>query len=683
MKAGDLVSTTIDTHKSQPVSSPLFGGSRLFRSLLATSLLLIIPHSIQAQTRPNVVVILADDAGWGDFSTHGGKVPTPHIDRLFKEGVELRQFMGWCVCSPTRAMLLTGRHPFRVGTGPEVGGELSSEETTIAEGFQAAGYRTGVFGKWHNGDDPDTPAFRAAFAEAFRNTPNKKLKGGLGANAHGFDEAWVYYGGGADHFTRRTIQGHGPISWWHNREFQPDDKGYTDDLVTRHALEFLHANRERPFFCYIPFHLVHAPVQAKDDDLKHISEKEAASLPAASPKATTEHKWIHAAMLHALDTNVGTILSALDHEGLRENTIVVFTSDNGAMESGSSLPLRGAKHTIYEGGVRLPTVIHWPKGGLSGGRSWNGLCGHLDLFPTLIDMAGLKMPATRPLDGRNIWPALRERASTRPVESYYWAWRNEDALRTADWKLHRFADRVELYNIAEDPNETQDCSAAHPEVVRDLTQKMESWIESLGAAVSHRPPPSRWHGEPKPSGDVLAIEVTVTDRAKPNEKLIVPFASWDGRGMATDWIEFDLAFAPNPSRKRPYYTPYRGTEAAAKLLFTRGTGVDQLGREQSSGPVTDGKKLVWEHRVIGLAANGPGPLPKHGLVFGGLPPGTYTVYLDNLRLRQADGTMITIWSGSSDTVSRRIPDSPAFRSVHVRTVSADRISSPGEKSRGD
>ena len=258
-------------------------------------------------------------------------------------------------------MLLTGRHPFRVGTGPEVGGELAKEETTIAEGFKANGYRTGVFGKWHNGDDPDTPEYRAAFAEAFKDMPNKKFKGGLGVNEHGFDEAWVYYGGGADYFTRRTVQGKGPVSWWHNLEFRPQDEGYTDDLITQHAIEFIRENKARPFFCYVPFHIVHAPLQAKKDDLAAMDPKVTAGLPAAKADTTAEDKHTHAAMLHALDKNVAAILAELDKLGLRDNTIVVFTSDNGAMQAGSSLPLRGAKHTIYEGGVRLPTVIHWPQ----------------------------------------------------------------------------------------------------------------------------------------------------------------------------------------------------------------------------------------------------------------------------------------------------------------------------------
>lgn len=372
----------------------------MMKYFLAVLLCAVSGLTFADSPKPNVVYIMADDLGWGDISVHGGGVATPHIDGLFRQGVELSQFMGWCVCSPTRAMLLTGRHPFRVGTGPEVGGELAEEETTIAEGFRANGYRTGVFGKWHNGEDPESPAFLAAFAEAFKNAPNKKSAPGYGANAHGFDEAWVYYGGGADYFNRRTVKGNGPVSWWHNLEFRPQDEGYTDDLVTRHAIEFINENRDRPFFCYVPFHIAHAPLQAKAEDLAWTDLQIAASLPSASPRATAEEKRHHAAMLHALDDNVSAILSELDRHGLRDNTIVVLTSDNGAMEAGSSLPLRGAKHSIYEGGVRLPTVIHWPKGGLAGGTSWPGLCGALDMFPTLMAMTGSAMPETRPLDGK-------------------------------------------------------------------------------------------------------------------------------------------------------------------------------------------------------------------------------------------------------------------------------------------
>ena len=414
--------------------------------------------------KPNVVYLLADDLGWSDLSIHpGGNIPTPHIDRLFEQGVELSNFMGWCVCSPTRAMLLTGRHPFRVGTGPETGGELEKAEATIAEGFKANGYRTGIFGKWHNGEDPDTPEYRAAFAEAFKAMPNKEFKGGLGVNEHGFDDAWVYYGGGADYFTRRTSAGKGPVSWWHNREYRPQDAGYTEDFITQHALEFIRDNKDHPFFCYVPFHIVHTPLQAKDPDLA-----------AVDAKVTDATKRTYTAMVQALDKNVDTILAELDKLGLRDNTILVFGSDNGATKDGSNLPFRGGKHTIFEGGTHLPTVIHWPKGNLVS-RKWDGLCGALDMFPSLLAMADLKMPATRPLDGKNIWPALRDNSAS-PVESYYWSWHTEDAIRTADWRMHRFCNHVELYDIRDDISETRDVADSHPEVVKSEGEKYRDML---------------------------------------------------------------------------------------------------------------------------------------------------------------------------------------------------------------
>ncbi len=619
-------------------------------------------------SKPNVVYIMVDDLGWGDISAHGGGVATPNIDRVFKQGIELTQFMGWCVCSPTRAMLLTGRHPFRVGTGPEVGGELEKEETTIAEGFKANGYRTGVFGKWHNGKDPDSPAFRSAFAEAFTDLPNKKFEPGFGANVHGFDEAWIYYGGGEDYFNRRTVKGKGPVSWWHNTEFRPQDEGYTDDLVTQHVLEFINENQDRPFFCYVPFHIAHAPLQAKPDDLAKIDPKIAATLPAANAETKAEEKHHHAAMLHALDNNVAAILGELDKRGLRDNTIFVLTSDNGAMEAGSSLPLRGAKHSVYEGGVRLPTVIQWPKGGLAGGTTWPGLCGALDMFPTLMAMTGSTMPETRPLDGRNVWPALRDR-STSPVDSYYWVWRDEDSLRTADWKLHRFFDRFELYDMKTDECEVTNVAETHPEVVKNLKAKMDTWAESLGAALTHQPAPSKLYAMPTPEGEVLEVTVTVTDKSKPSDRLIVPIASWGGRQTATDWIEFDIAYSANIPKRHPFYSPMRSNDnKPSSLLFKKGVGIDQHNREQANGPGPKESANRWEHRIVGLCSNAPGPLSKHGIVFSGGTPGTYTVYLDNLRLRHADGSTTPIWSNKKDTRTQKSADTESFKDFQIRAV---------------
>ena len=616
---------------------------------------------------------MADDLGWGDISAHGGGVPTPNIDRLFKQGVELTQFMGWCVCSPTRAMLLTGRHPIRVGTAPEVGGELALEETTIAEGFKANGYRTGIFGKWHNGADPSTPEFQAAFAEAFKAMPNKKHSGGHGANAHGFDEAWVYYGGGEDYFNRRTVQGRGPVSWWHNTEFRPQDKGYTDDLLTRRAIDFIRENNEHPFFCYIPFHIPHAPLQAKDEDLAAIDPKKVAELLTASGKTTPENKHIHSAMLHSMDNNIAAITSELDKLGLSENTILVFTSDNGAMEAGSSLPLRGHKHTIYDGGVRLPTAIYWPKGGLIGGKKWDGLCGALDMFPTLMAMTGSTMPPTRPLDGKNVWSALREKQPS-PVESYYWVWRGQDAIRTDKWKLHRFFDRFELYEIRKDETESNNVAEAHADVVKSLTAKMNTWADSLSAALSHQPAPAKLDAKPAPEGEVLEVSLTVSDKAKPKDMLIIPFAHFKGTQLATDYVEYDIASASGSLRRGFFYSPFEDKDSQTmKLNFKRGEGIDQFGREQVTCPEIQSGPGAWEHRIIGLSGSAPGALPRHGLVFKGGKPGTYKIYLDNLRLRHADGTTTPIWQSGKDTKIKPIKNTDLFTNIRVRSVPLEQI----------
>lgn len=635
---------------------------KLMKNIFILTALLHAPLCAADAPKPNVVYLFADDLGWSDISVHpGGSIPTPNIDKLFKQGCELKNFMGWCVCSPTRAMLLTGRHPFRVGTGPETGGELEKAETTIAEGFKANGYRTGVFGKWHNGDDPDTPEYRAAFTEAFKAMPNKKLKGGLGVNEHGFDEAWIYYGGGADYFTRRTVSGKGPVSWWHNREFRPQDAGYTEDFIVQHAMEFIRENKSQPFFCYVPFHLIHAPMQAKEADLKDVD-----------PKVTDATKRTYAAMVQALDKNVGMILAELEKLGLRDNTIVVFTSDNGATKDGSNLPFKGGKHSVYEGGTHLPTVIHWPNGKVNN-DTWDGLCGALDMFPTLMAMADAKMPETRPLDGKNIWPALRDK-TVSPVESYYWSWHNEDAIRTADWRMHRFFDKNELYDIRNDIGETKNVADANPQVVKSLTAMMNGWSYSLGASLTHQAPPAKLNSKPSPEGEVMEVSVTVTAKAKPNDRLIVPFATFQGNIFATDSIEYDIATAPDSLQRGFYYSPLKGNdEKTITIYFKRGEGIDQFGREQANGPEVQGGPGVWEHRVIGLCSSAPGIVPRHGIVFKGGKPGTFKIYLDNLRIRHADGSSTPIWTNTKDTRFKKIVDSEMFANVAVRAVSASDV----------
>jgi len=602
---------------------------------------------------PNVLVLLADDYGWGDMSLHHGSIPTPNLDRFFRESVELTTFMTCPVCSPTRAGFLTGRHHLRLRAGPKTGGELDVGETTIAEAFKAGGYATGVFGKWHNGNDPDTPAFRAAFEEAFKSMPNKRHTGGHGANAHGFDEAWVYYGGGADYFTRRTVKGRGPVSWWHNREFRPQDQGYTDDLVTRHAIAFIRAHPAEPFFCYVPFHLVHMPLQAKADVL--------ARVPAA---VTDKDKRLYAAMVMALDDNVGALLGELDRLRVAENTVVVFFSDNGATTLGNNRPLRGGKHSTFEGGVHSPAAIRWPKGGLAGPRRYDGLMGHLDLYPTLTAMAGLERPAGRPLDGKSLWPALRD-GGPSPVHDYCWVWDDHDVIRTADWKLTRYAERVELFDMRNDLAESSDVASAHPAVVQALTARLDAWRRSTGVQPMHLPPRLDAAAKAAPEGEVLEVRAVQTRPVAPKEALQLMFASRGLKVRPGDVVQLDLCVAPDGLLEGFYYTPIRRGKPP---LFNARRGVDQFGRVQVRGPAPRGGAGVWERRVLGIGAEAPTAMNLHGLVLRGRKAGTFHLYLDNVCVRRADGTVVPIWTGRSDTRFRILAESPAFKDVSVRAV---------------
>jgi arylsulfatase A-like enzyme len=645
-------------HQSQQTTIPF---SRLIArtvgwniAAFAWTIACIMPAQAAAdRPPPNVLYILADDVGWGDLSCHGGRVPTPAIDALFADGIELTTCMSWCVCSPTRAMLLTGRHPLRVGTGPKVGGELAASETTITEVFQAAGYRTGIFGKWHNGDEPDTPAYRTAFAEAWKDFPRKKPRFGLGVNTHGFDEAWVYYGGGGDFFTRRNLRNLGPVTWWHNRELRPDDIGYTEDLIVDHACEFLRASAGAPFFCYVPFHIVHEPLQAKDKDLAAIDVR-----------ITDPTERAYAAMLHAMDANVARLLATLTEAGLRDNTIVVFTSDNGATPHGNNRPLRGGKHSLYDGGVRMPTVIHWPAGALQGG-SWDGLSSSLDMLPTLTALAGVALPANLALDGQDVAGALRARGPS-PVESVYWVWHGTDALRTQQWKLHRFAARVDLYNMDADPAETTNVAADHADVVADLTTRMDAWATSLAVALSHKPPAI--DGAAAADGDLLELTVTVTPESKPDDVLIVPFATLAPDVVATDHLVYDVTTLPGSLPSGFFLSPLEYHRETVRAVFRKGDGIDQWGREQAAGPPVRDGAGAWERRVVGLSTVAPTIQLQPAVVFRGGRPGTYTIRIDNVGIRRVDGSTAPIWTEAAHTQVRPIRNTAAFTNVRVRTV---------------
>ena len=201
---------------------------------------------------------------------------------------------------------------------------------------------------------------------------------------------------------------------------------------------------------------------------------------------------------------------------------------------------------------------------------------------------------------------------------------------------------------------------------------MDAWADSLGAAIGHRPAPAKYHAEPSPEGEVLAVTVTITDRAKPKDRLSINIANWSESQYATDWVEFDIAFSPNKTRRHPYYSTLEGNNSKPfGPLFKPGTAVDQFGRDQITGPGIADCTSVWEHRIIGLSSTAPGPLGKHGVVFSGGTPGTFTIYLDNLRIRHLDGSTTSLWTSGKDTRRGKFTANEFFTDLEIRAVDVD------------
>lgn len=605
-------------------------------------------------TAPNVVILLADDQGWGDMSLHGGdRVETPNIDRLFRESLELTTFMTWPVCSPTRAGILTARHPIRLDAGPNVGGELKLAETTIGEFFKGQGYRTGVFGKWHNGAEPHSPKYQAAFREAFRHLPGRKYRPGNGANAHGFDRAVVYYGGGPDKFTRMAHAGQ-MVSWFHDHEFRPDEKGYLADLIVKHAAKFIReeAQTGKPFFCYVPFDQVHHPAQVKPDLLARV------------PVHVTEQAArIHSAQLLSLDDGVGAILQEIDQAGIRENTIVWYFSDNGGLPEGSNAPLRGHKHRTFEGGIHVPAAIRWPARGLIKGK-YDGMLGYLDVMPTLAGLLDRKLETARPIDGADCSKVILEGGAT-PVKDYYWAWRDHEVVRSPRWKLSRYVAKNELYDMKHDVGEASNVASANPSIIRQLDRRIAEWRNDL--EIASPLVATECAAPAAPKGEVLEFTVTLTKKAAPQHALRVTFTTRQYSVSRGDMIAYDVMVPAGGYRKDGFFvSPWRPGDPP---VFNVRMGVDQFGRVQIPGPGTKSGPGKWEHRLIAMGHEAPLERNLHAIYFHGDRPGKFKVYIDNLRIIQANGSIIRLWEDGSYLRLRPTRDeTDAFKDLKLTVV---------------
>ena len=399
-----------------------------------------------AGAKPNIVFIMADDLGYGDIGCFGsGHIKTPHLDALAKGGVKCLDFhSNGAVCSPTRAALMTGRYQQRSGiTGVVTAANhretgLAFEELTIAEGLGKQGYRTGLFGKWHLG-------YPAKYNPVH----------------HGFDEYTGFVSGNVDY--HRKIDQEGFADWWH--QDQPvTEEGYVTDLISEKGVEFVRRNFDKPFCLILTHGAPHYPLQGRETAGFRVVGKAQANQKVEDPKG------VHAEMIAVMDEGIGKLVAALDELKIRENTLVIFCSDNGPAGTGSAGGLRGMKGQIYEGGHRVPAIFNWP-GTLNPSENDQTML-TMDLFPTFLVMAGGEVGST--FDGLNILPLLKGAKQKR--EPVYWGVKNDVAVREGDWKLIAGPKKkVQLFNLKEDLAEKKDVSSDHPGVTKRLADLAETW----------------------------------------------------------------------------------------------------------------------------------------------------------------------------------------------------------------
>ncbi|MFW6060539.1 MAG: sulfatase [Phycisphaeraceae bacterium] len=428
--------------------------------------------------RPNVLFILADDLGWNDVSFHNAPIRTPQLDWLARNGIELTHHYVCPLCTPTRVSLLTGRHPARFGphaTRPSNPPVLPDGYQTLASALRDAGYDTGLFGKWHLGSDPR-----------------------FGPHNYGFDYAYGSLAGGVDPYNHCYKRGPHSQTWHRNGE-RVDERGHVTDLITDEAIRWIHerplaagedhAGNDRPWFCYVPFTAVHTPIKPPQN---WIGRYHGETYDAVAERDRSFK--MYAAYASHMDHNVGRLVEAVAEREELENTIIVFSSDNGAFTEdptgndvsqypgrqealprlGSNAPLRGRKGQMYEGGIRTPTLIHWA-GTLAPGKVDTPMQ-IVDWMPTLLSLIDHTPSDDPQWDGRDIWPAITGQAPTDDQRVLYWNLSdNRFAVRRGRWKLivHDAAARAEdceLFDLDADPYETTDLSPNEPDRVRDLLE---------------------------------------------------------------------------------------------------------------------------------------------------------------------------------------------------------------------
>lgn len=414
-----------------------------------------------AEKKPNILYILADDLGYEDAGFMGSNhISTPELDKLARAGTVLSSFYVQPLCSPTRAALLTGRYPNHTGVysvvAPKDRWGLGLDERTLAQALHEVGYETAIVGKWHLGDS--TPTYR----------PTQR----------GFDHQYGCYGGLIDYFKHER----GAAPDWFRDDKPLTEEGYSTHLIAKEACRLIREQPDdKPLFLYLAFNAPHSPYQVPDSYLKPFD-----NLPG--------QRRLYAGMVAAMDEAVGQVIAALKEKGMLDNTLVIFSSDNGATRyggekaeswakdpesawPGSNAPLRLHKNTIYEGGVRVCAFASWP-GHVPAGKTVGEPLHVVDWYPTLVKLAGGSLEQKLPLDGRDIWPVLTEGAkSPHDALLLFASDAKSAALRAGDWKLIHGEKGDKLYNLAADVAETKDLAATQPEKVKELRGKLDALMK--------------------------------------------------------------------------------------------------------------------------------------------------------------------------------------------------------------
>ncbi len=424
--------------------------------LLPVVLLQIVASLAVAADKPNVVVVLTDDQGWGDLGVSGNtNLSTPHVDSLARDGASFERFFVQPVCSPTRAELLTGRYHPRCGVfSTSAGGErLDLDESTIAETFAAAGYHTAAFGKWHNGMQPP-----------------------YHPNARGFDEYYGFCSGHWGNYFDPVLEHNGRLV---------RGEGYCVDDFTTHALEFIEKHADEPFFVYLPYNIPHAPMQVPDRFWDEFKDRPIKMRNRDAKKENVDFTRAALAMCENVDWNVGRVLEKLDELKLAENTIVVYFCDNGPNSWRWNGDMKGRKGSTDEGGVRSPLLMRWP-GQIEKGLEIEPIAGAIDLRPTLADLCGIPVNATKPLDGRSLKPLLVGGEAEWEDRLIFAHWRNRVSARNQRFRMD---EKGQLFELAEDPGQRENVAKRFPKVVERMQAEVANWKETVLSELDTKPKP--------------------------------------------------------------------------------------------------------------------------------------------------------------------------------------------------